>query len=94
MQELESMKNIGPAMAGWLREAGIKSPAQLKKLGAVECYLRIRMLHRNAANKMALYALYGAIHNENCLWLASDVKEMLTQMLEDAETKIAQSTGR
>lgn len=83
---LQSLKNIGPAMEGWLKEAGITTPQQLQEIGAVEAYLRIRGLHKNAANKMALYALWGAINNENCLWLDPQVKEMLNQILQDAKT--------
>lgn len=83
---LESMKNIGPAMAGWLREAGVTTPQQLTKIGAVEAYLRIKPLNPRVINRMALYALYGAIHNENCLWLSSDVKQMLNRMLEDTDS--------
>jgi DNA transformation protein len=82
---LEDMKNIGPAMAGWLRAAGIKTPEQIVALGAVECYRRIRVQDKNAANKMALYALYGAIHNINCLRLDSDIKQILNDMLENAD---------
>ncbi|MGE0755340.1 MAG: TfoX/Sxy family DNA transformation protein [Alphaproteobacteria bacterium] len=83
-EQLEDMINIGPAMAGWLRQAGIHRPDDVRDLGAVECYLRISTVHRNAANRMALYALYGAIHNENCTWLAPDIKEMLEGMLQEA----------
>lgn len=79
---LQHLKNIGPAMEAWLIAAGITSAKQLQEMGAVEAYLRIRGLHKNAANKMALYALYGAIHNENCLRLAPEAKAMLNAMLE------------
>lgn len=84
-RRLEDLKNIGPAMAGWLRAAGIATPEQVQELGAIECYLRIRPLEPRVINRMALYALYGAIHDENCLWLSPDVKEMLNAMLDDAE---------
>ncbi len=83
--KLTSLKNIGPAMAQWLKQAGITTPKQLHELGAVECYLRISKLHRNAANRMALYALYGAIHDINCLKLAPEIKDMLNGMVEDAK---------
>lgn len=79
---LQSMKNIGPAMAGWLHQAGIHTPDALRKMGAIEAYIRIRPLNPRVINRMALYALWGAIHNENCLWLSPDVKEMLNSMLQ------------
>lgn len=79
------MKNIGPAMESWLKAAGIKTPKEVETLGAVECYRRIRVIERAANNLMALYALYGAIHNVNCLHLAPEVKEILQEMLAEAD---------
>lgn len=78
---LKSLPNIGPAMEGWLTQVGIHTVRQLEEEGAVGAYLKIRTLHPNAANLMALYALYGALHNINCLKLAPEIKEMLKGMV-------------
>ena len=87
---LQALKNIGPAMEGWLKQVGIHTPKQLEKVGAVGAYLKIRELHPNAGNLMALYALYGALHHVNCLRLAPEVKAMLREMVSAGEG----STGR
>ena len=79
---LQSLLNIGPAMEGWLKQVGIHTPAQLEEEGAVGAYLKIRALHPHAANLMALYALYGALNNVNCLKLAPEIKDMLREMIE------------
>lgn len=71
-------------MEGWLKQVGIHTSAQLEKEGAVGAYLKIRELHPNAANLMMLYALYGALHNINCLKLAPEIKEMLREMVEES----------
>ncbi|MDX2113976.1 MAG: TfoX/Sxy family DNA transformation protein [Alphaproteobacteria bacterium] len=81
---LQSLLNIGPAMEGWLKQVGICTPKQLEKVGAVGAYLKIRELHPNAGNLMALYALYGALNNENCLKLAPEIKDMLREMVKTA----------
>jgi hypothetical protein len=78
---LQSLLNIGPAMEGWLTQVGIHTRRQLEEEGAVGAYLKIRALHPNAANLMALYALYGALHHINCLRLAPEVKAMLKEMV-------------
>jgi len=44
MDELTSLPNIGPVVAGKLKAAGVTMPAQLKTLGSVETLLRIRAL--------------------------------------------------
>ena len=82
MSELTSMKNIGPAMEESLLAMGIKTPDELRELGAVEAYQRMKQEVRPRACLMTLYALYGAIHDINCMQLDSDTKEMLKGMLE------------
>jgi len=85
---LQSLKNIGPKMQEWLNAVGIFTPDDLEREGAVGAYLKIRNLDRNAANKMALYALYCALHNINCLKLAPEIKDMLNDMVESSPKKI------
>lgn len=80
MSDLAKLKNIGPAMAGWLQQAGIHHAKQLEELGAVEAYIRIQP-HMPYTNLMAMYALYGAIHDVDCLKLEPEVKEILRGML-------------
>ena len=80
MPKLTDLKNIGPAMEGWLKAADIHTPEALEELGAVEAYTRIKP-HMPCPNLMAMYALYGAIHDVNCLKLDEEVKDMLKGML-------------
>lgn len=86
-ERLQDMKNIGPAMLGWLNQAGITTPTQLRQIGAVEAYLAIRPLEPRVINRMALYALYGAINGENCIFLSSDIKGILNALLAEAQQK-------
>lgn len=72
-------------MESWLIAADIKTPDELDAMGAVGAYEKIRSLHKHAANKMALYALYGAIHDMNCLKLSPEIKDMLNDMLDQQD---------
>lgn len=57
---LESLRNLGPASAAWLRDAGIPDPATLAAVGAVAAFRRVRARgHRPSRN--LLFALAGAI---------------------------------
>ncbi|MCB2081315.1 MAG: TfoX/Sxy family DNA transformation protein [Rickettsiales bacterium] len=69
-------------MERYLREAGIETPAQLKETGPFEAYLRIRAINPRVMNRMALYALYGALTNQNCLYLPQETKDWLNAELE------------
>ena len=79
MDELTTLKNIGPRTAEWLREIGVYSRADLEKLGAVEAYWLINSLgyHTTA---VLLYALQGAILNIH--W--NEVPPQMKQALKEA----------
>lgn len=55
-----ALKNLGPRSVAWLRAANITSAGELRKIGAVAAYLRVREAgFRPSAN--LLYALAGAL---------------------------------
>lgn len=62
---LESLKNLGPASAAWLREAGIHTREQLARLGPVEAFLRVQQTGRQPSVNL-LYAMAGAL--AGCRW--------------------------
>lgn len=71
---LESLPNLGPASAAWLRDAGIPDPAALAAVGAVEAFRRVRGRgHRPSRN--LLFALAGAI--EGIDWRCVDRGSLL-----------------
>ncbi len=79
VDELTTLKNIGPRTAEWLREIGVYSRADLEKLGAVEAYWLINSLgHHTTA--VLLYALQGAILNIH--W--NEVPPQMKQALKEA----------
>jgi DNA transformation protein and related proteins len=58
---LERMKNLGPIIAGRLREVGIETPDELRKMGAIEAYVRLKRTFRVETTHAQLYALHGAV---------------------------------
>jgi DNA transformation protein len=58
---LERMKNLGPVSAARLRAVGIESPEELRHLGAVEAYVRVRRTFPAETTHGLLYALHGAV---------------------------------
>ncbi len=59
---LSRLVNLGTVSAGWLVAAGIRSPADLNRVGAIAAFHRIAM-HRGGTGVTfnLLYALEGAI---------------------------------
>ncbi len=60
---LAEMKNIGLKSAGWMIEVGVDTPEKLRKVGAVETYLRMKSAYPRAISLCALWALQGALHD-------------------------------
>jgi DNA transformation protein and related proteins len=58
--ELLQLKNLGMASVNILRAVGINTYAELKQVGAVEAYRRIKARDINVS-KVMLYALEGAL---------------------------------
>ncbi len=63
---VDSLPGIGPVTRDWLEAAGIASVGDLRALGAVEAYRRIKFLQPRHANPNALYALEAALRG--CHW--------------------------
>ena len=58
---LSQMPNIGKVIERQLKEVGIETPEQLRKIGAKEALLRIRKKSDPGACVRVLYGLQGAI---------------------------------
>jgi predicted flap endonuclease-1-like 5' DNA nuclease len=83
---LARLRNLGPKSAAMLAQAGIRTEAQLRRLGAVPAYLRLRR-HWPAASLNALYALAGAIEDRDWRDVRRDRKLELLTAIEDAERR-------
>ncbi|EIK46901.1 TfoX C-terminal domain superfamily [Cellvibrio sp. BR] len=82
--ELLQLKNLGVASVNILRAIGINTHADLKRLGAVETYRRIRARNINVS-KVMLYALEGALMDIHWNDIPPDLKARLVQEAEQPD---------
>ncbi len=74
--ELLQLKNLGMATVNILHAIGINSYAELREIGAVEAYRRIKARDINVS-KVMLYALQGALMDVHWNDLSPDLKQQL-----------------
>jgi DNA transformation protein and related proteins len=77
---IDELPNLGPASAGWLREAGISTVADLQRLGPVVAY-RLVKARRPQASLNLLWAL--AAGHDGLDWRAlpdSDKDRLRTEL--------------
>ena len=80
--ELIEMKNLGKTSVQWLYAVGIQNPEQLKAVGSVEAYRKVKA-RGFKVSKVLLYALEGALLDVHWSELSSDHK---ARLLSEAET--------
>lgn len=74
--DLGALKNLGAASVNILHAIGIHSHADLKSVGAVHAYVRIKRRGINVS-KVMLYALEGALKDISWNELSTDAKAAL-----------------
>lgn len=74
--ELLQLKNLGMATVNILHAIGINSYTELRDIGAVEAYRRIKARDINVS-KVMLYALQGALMDVHWNDLPPDLKQQL-----------------
>jgi DNA transformation protein len=75
--KIREMRNLGPFMAKVLAEIGVHTDDDLRKIGAVHAYVRLKFLHGRHVTLNALYAMEAAL--KDCHWreLSMKVKDDL-----------------
>lgn len=79
---LQALRGLGPRSAEMLDRAGIKTIAQLRKLGAVRAYARARMAAPDVSLNL-LWALEGALSDRDWREVAETERASLLMALED-----------
>lgn len=67
MPPAEKIRNVGPKSAAWLRQVGIRSIEDLRALGSVEAYRRVKLAGFKPTLNL-LYSMAGA--EDDCHWTA------------------------
>lgn len=75
--ELERMRNLGPVSAARLRAVGIASPEDLKGVGAIEAYIRLKRAFPAVIRETTLYALHGAVTGVRWYTFSDEIKAAL-----------------
>jgi len=63
IKKLQTLRNIGPAMAERLYSIGIKTPEQMMNSDPEKLYERLRRKAGGKLDKCVLYVFQGAIHD-------------------------------
>lgn len=80
------LRNIGPKSAAWLRQVGLRTEEDLRAIGALEAFMRVKRAGFKPSLNL-LYALEGALLG--CHW--QDVpSERRSELLVAADAAIAQ----
>jgi DNA transformation protein and related proteins len=81
----EKLRNIGPKSMAWLRQTGVRSLEDLKSVGALAAYVRVKRAGFRPSLNL-LYALEGAILDRH--W--QDIPEARrAQLVAEAESAVA-----
>ncbi len=82
MGELSKLKGLGPKSEKWLNEIGIATEDQLRELGAVEAFVRLKNECSVKPGLNFLYAMVGALENVHWTRIAKSEKGRLLMELE------------
>lgn len=74
---LAALRNLGPATARRLAELGIGDAAELRRVGPVAAYRRLKFAYPRETSLVALYALQGALTDTHWNALPDEVKREL-----------------
>jgi DNA transformation protein len=82
MGELSKLKGLGPKSEKCLNEIGIFTEEQLRELGAVETFIRLKKECSIKPSLNFLYAIVGALENAHWANVAKSEKGRLLMELE------------
>jgi len=85
MEKLRDLKGLGPTSEKQLNEVGIYTEADLRDLGAVRAFIKLREKSSNTPSLNFLYAMVGALENKNWIDISRTEKGRLLFELEGYE---------
>jgi len=81
-EPIDNLRNLGSVSSDWLRDAGIRTIAELSKLGPVRVYLLVRQQHPQADLNL-LWSLAAGLSNKDWRELDAEEKENLRVEIEE-----------
>jgi DNA transformation protein len=76
---ISTLPGVGPVTQNWLEEVGLRTVGDLRSVGSVEAYRRLKFMLPKQVSLNALYALEAALRGCHWLDLPRDVKTALQQ---------------
>ncbi len=76
-RNLAAMRDLGPVTARRLAELGIADEADLRRIGPLAAYRRLKFADPRSTTIVALFALYGALSDTPWTELSAEVKREL-----------------
>lgn len=86
--DLLAMKNLGNTSINWLRAIGVNSYDELKAVGPVDAYIKIKE-RGIRVSKVLLYALQGALLDVHWNELTPTMKQALLEQVAERETHVS-----
>jgi DNA transformation protein len=80
MSALSNLPNVGKVLEDSLSRVGLKTPEQLKEVGAEDAFIRIRIHVDSGACLHMLYGIQGAIEGKRYTQLSERTKKRLKQL--------------
>jgi DNA transformation protein and related proteins len=71
------LRSLGPKSAAWLKEAGIKTEADLRALGAAEAYRRLKVRNPKGVSLNMLWGLHAVLEGISLKIIDSETKARL-----------------
>ena len=80
----EKIRNVGPKSAAWLRQVGVRTLDDLRRIGVVETFMKVKRAGFRPSLNL-LYAMQGAL--DDCHWteLGEETKSALILAADSAE---------
>ncbi len=84
MASNDKIRNVGPKSAAWLRQIGVRTLDDLRRVGVVEAFLKVKRAGFRPSLNL-LYAMQGAL--DDCHWaeLPETTKQSLVLAADAAE---------
>ncbi|HEU0013053.1 MAG TPA: TfoX/Sxy family protein [Longimicrobium sp.] len=79
--EIERMRNLGPACARWLEAIGVRTEAELRRMGPVDAY-RLLVLRGYRPTLNLVWAIEGALRGVHWMEIGDEDKARLRAELE------------
>ena len=74
---VSSLRNLGPKSAMMLAEAGIRGIDELREIGAVKAYARVRQIRTRGASLNLLWSMAAGLEDRSWNDLSTDEKDAL-----------------